>query len=137
MTEVFRVEPTGLPSTQPLYTMGDAEMTTQDISRTGGAGDDTLDGGRGSDFLCGGSGNDTFVFTNDSSSGGDLDTIGDFSDGDTIQLSGFTGIDDFSDLKGRITARDGSDTVIDLTDVGGGLIVLEDVTQVDAGDFDF
>ncbi len=114
-------------------------MTGTDFSDTlyGGPGDDTLDGGRGSDFLLGGGGNDTFVFTNDSSSSGDVDTIEDFSDGDTIQLSGFTGIDDFSDLEGKITTRDGSDTVIDLTDVGGGVIVLEEVTQVDAGDFDF
>ncbi len=141
---------------------------TQDISRTGGAGDDTLVGGSGNDTLTGGGGNDileggwgndtlaggggnddltggrgddTFVFTNDSSSSNDVDTIQDFSDGDTIQLSGFTGIDDYSDLKGRIatTYSGGISTFIDLTDVGGGLIVLEDVTwaDLDAGDFDF
>ncbi len=105
-------------------------------------GDDTLAGGGGSDDLTGGPGDDTFVFTNDSSSSGDVDTIQDFwrrdgRENDTIQLSGFTGVDDFSDLEGRITTRHGSETVIDLRDVGGGLIVLEHVTQVNADDFDF
>ncbi len=104
-------------------------------------------GGGGDDFLTGGEGDDTFVFTNDSSSIGDKDTIRDFGGhrygterGDnTIQLSGFTGVDDFGDLKGRIITTGGSegDIVIDLRDVGGGQIVLEGVVQVDADDFDF
>ncbi len=76
-----------------------------------------------------GGSDDTFVFTNDTSSSGDVDTILDFTSGDTIQLSGFTGVDDFSDLKGRIITTHGRETIIDLRDVGGGLIVLEYVAE--------
>ncbi len=105
----------------------------------GNQGDDILYGGDGDDILIGDRGDDTFVFTNDSSSSGDVDTIVDFGGGDTIQLSGFTGVDGFSDLEGRITMRHGVETVIDLTDVGGGLIVLRQVAaeELDASDFDF
>ncbi len=106
---------------------------------TGGSGDDSLYGGHGDDTLYGGrGGDDTFVFTNDTSSSGDVDTILDFASGDTIQLSGFTGVDDFGDLEGRIIRTHGSETIIDLRDAGGGLIVLErQYAQLDADDFDF
>ncbi len=114
------------------------------LALTGGESDDTLAGGGGNDDLTGGRGDDTFVFTNDSSSSNDVDTIQDFDhygNNDTIQLSGFTGIDNYSDLKGRIatTYSGGISTFINLTDVGGGRIVLENVTwaDLDAGDFDF
>ncbi len=106
----------------------------------GSWGDDTLHGGEGNDDLVGGRNDDTFVFTNGSSSSDDVDTIKDFEtygEEDTIQLSGFTGIDDFNDLEGRITTRNTGEVVIDLTDVGGGLIVVEGVTEMDAWDFDF
>ncbi len=111
-----------------------------DDSLYGGNGDDSLYGGHGDDTLNGGLiGDDTFVFTNDTSSSGDVDTILDFTSGDTIQLSGFAGVDDFGDLEGRIITTHGSETIIDLRDVGGGLIVLDRmyVAQLDADDFDF
>ncbi len=105
---------------------------------TGGRGADTLYGGHGDDIMQGSlTGDDTFVFTNDTSSSGDVDTILDFASGDTIQLSGFAGVDDFGDLEGRIITTHGRETIIDLRDAGGGLIVLEYVAQLDADDFDF
>ncbi|WP_145675644.1 nidogen-like domain-containing protein, partial [Azospirillum brasilense] len=59
-------------------------------SLDGGQGDDTLDGGAGADQLMGGDGKDTFRFTNL----GDLfnDRIGDFSDGDRIDLSALNAV---------------------------------------------
>ena len=101
----------------------------------GGAGCDLLMGEEGNDTLVGGSGDDTFVFQ----SGHGNDTIKDFEDGnDTIDLSAFSGITAFSNLSGKIT-QDGDDTKIDLSDFGGGEIVLEDFTSTDLGatDFDF
>ena len=59
----------------------------------GAAGDDTLQGGLGNDRLSGGSGSDSFLF--DSALGfGNIDTILDFTDGDTIALDHaiFTGL---------------------------------------------
>lgn len=50
----------------------------------GGAGDDRLFGGAGDDELTGGAGNDTFVLLKDDSG---TDTIRDFADGDTIDLT--------------------------------------------------
>ena len=52
----------------------------------GGAGADWLAGGKGADHLAGGSGDDTFVFEEDESG---LDTVTDFSAGDTLKLNGF------------------------------------------------
>ena len=105
----------------------------------GEEGDDTIDGGADDDTLVGGSGNDTFVFQ----SGHGDDTIKDFKDvsggeNDAIDLSAFSTITGFSDLSGKIT-QDGDDTKIDLSDFGGGEIILEDFTSsnLDASDFDF
>ena len=67
------------------------------------------------------------------------DTVTDFANGtDLIDLTALTGIDEFSDLSGLITA-DGATAVIDLTGQGGGTIRLENtaVTDLDADDFDF
>ena len=62
----------------------------------GGSNHDTLNGGEGDDYLVGGSGIDTFVF--DASSGND--TILDFAaeDGETLDISGWTDIEDWDDL---------------------------------------
>ena len=59
-------------------------------SLDGGQGDDTLDGGAGADQLMGGDGKDTFRFA----SVGDLfnDRIGDFADGDRIDLSALNAV---------------------------------------------
>ena len=56
----------------------------------GGLGDDTLDGGAGVDQLMGGDGKDTFRFA----SVGDIltDSIGDFGDGDRIDLSALNAV---------------------------------------------
>ncbi len=122
----------GGSGTDTLYGHGGADTLY------GGNGADTLYGGHGDDIMQGSlTGDDTFVFTNDTSSSGDVDTILDFASGDTIQLSGFTGVDDFGDLEGRIITTHGRETIIDLRDAGGGLIVLEYVAQLDADDFDF
>jgi Ca2+-binding RTX toxin-like protein len=68
-----------------------------DDTITGSSGDDTIIGGSGADMLTGGGGDDTFVFSSlgDSQLGfsGDvlprMDTITDFSSGDSIDLSAF------------------------------------------------
>jgi Ca2+-binding RTX toxin-like protein len=56
----------------------------------GGSGIDTIDGGNGADNLFGGAGNDSFIFNNSSTG---VDTINDFTIGDTLQISsaGFGG----------------------------------------------
>ena len=55
----------------------------------GGAGNDTIVGGAGKDLLLGGAGNDIFRFTStsDSGIGTARDVIGDFQDGDRIDLT--------------------------------------------------
>ena len=104
----------------------------------GGAGDDTLDGGNGTDMLVGGAGddtltggggNDTFVFSPDDGRGVDIitDTGRTFAatgDSDKIDLRAFKL--DAETLKGLISVRSG-DTIIDLTGVGGGTIILDEL----------
>ena len=105
----------------------------------GGDGDDQLDGGPGNDWLFGGDGDDEFSFDRRY---GDLllhhgnDTIQDFGNGsDTINLEYFAEISDVDDL--TITQSD-SNTVIDLSDHGGGTITLIDFTgALDDSDFIF
>ena len=106
----------------------------------GGAGDDTLDGGGGTDMLVGGAGddtltggagNDTFVFSPDDGRGVDIITDGGrtFSatgDSDKIDLRAFKL--DAETLKGLISVRSG-DTIIDLTGVGGGTIILDELAD--------
>ena len=96
--------------------------------------DDELQGGTSDDTMTGGTGSDTFVFSGDH---GD-DTITDFTDGeDTIDLSAFTDITEFSDLVGKIT-QSGSNTEIDLSSFeGGGMITLENFTHTDLAADDF
>ncbi len=99
----------------------------------GGAGEDTLEGGAGDDELDGGADADTFVFA----PGHGNDIILDFTNGeDTIDLTAITGITGFENLT---INKSGNDTVIDLTDHGGGKIILQSVDSsvLDAEDFAF
>ena len=106
----------------------------------GEAGEDTLVGGAGDDDLSGGGGTDTFVF----GPGNGHDVI---SDSDTtpntvetfisnqgrIDLSAF-GIK-AGDLAGLISTRAGN-TVIDLSDYGGGSITIQAIDDLDVFDTD-
>lgn len=73
----------------------------------GGGGNDTIDSGAGNDWIEGGAGGDTFVFT----PGCGWDGVGDFSltDGDRIDLRGWSGIRSLSDLT---VQSDGADTLL-------------------------
>lgn len=91
-----------------------------------------LTGGRGDDVLTGSGGADTFVFARQS---GD-DTITDFQNGkDHIDLTGYSGIDDFGDIASIKTVQ--GDAVITLS--GGDTITLEDIkaATITANDFLF
>ena len=95
--------------------------------------DDTLQGGTSDDTMTGGTGADTFVFASNHGH----DTITDFTDGeDTIDLSAFSGIAGFTDLNGKIWQGD-ADTVIDLSEFGGGTITLQGFTSTDLSADDF
>ena len=108
----------------------------------GGAGADRIVGGAGDDVMYGGaadtadeSSRDTFVFSPGDGAG--VDIIKDFDtsngasadadpDSDQIDLTAF-GIRDWEDLAANISVHDGNDIRIDLSDFGGGIIILEDV----------
>ena len=112
----------------------------------GGEGDDTIDGGGGRDYiiggagdddLTGGSGADVFFF----SEGDGSDTIQDFSaaEGDMIYLHSFDQTITWDQLSGKIaTVTDPNDNTIvtgvkiDLSDWGGGTIILNGITDVNA-----
>ena len=98
----------------------------------GGSGDDMLDGGAGADVLDGGIGFDTFIFA----PGHGEDTVTDFRNGrDLIDIKAF-GLPGFDDLA---VSSDTGGVIIDLTDHGGGTILLEgfDSANLDAADFLF
>ena len=85
----------------------------------GEEGDDTLIGGTGNDTLYGGAGADTFVV----GPGHGNDRIMDFENGtDTIDLTAFTGITQFSDVT---ATQEGDNVVIDLSAHGGGTVTLQ------------
>ena len=94
----------------------------------GGVGDDRLAGGAGNDLLIGGPGSDVYVFEP-----GDDDIVIGFTNGeDKLDLSAFelVSLDDLT-----ITAGDYGVT-IDLTDSGGGTVLLVDVLILpDTGDY--
>ena len=97
-----------------------------------GSGDDMLFGGTGPDVLDGGIGFDTFIFA----PGHGADTIIDFRNGrDLIDVKAFdlAGFDDLA------ISSDSEGVIIDLTEQGGGTILLEDFdsANLDAGDFLF
>jgi len=97
-----------------------------------GSGDDMLFGGAGADVLDGGIGFDTFIFA----PGHGEDTIIDFRNGrDLIDIKAF-GLPGFDDLA---ISSDTEGVIIDLTEQGGGTILLQyfDIANLDAGDFLF
>ena len=95
-----------------------------------GSGDDRLHGQSGDDRLWGGEGADVFVF---GISNG-IDIIFDFVDGeDLIDLSAYE-----LSGHGEVSAHQaGSHVRIDLSDAGGGAVVIRDtsLSDLDAGDF--
>ncbi len=98
----------------------------------GESGNDILEGGAGADILDGGIGRNTFIFD----FGHGHDTIFDFADGRDLIDLGLFGLSGFDDL----TLSSGADDVtIDLTDHGGGTILLEgfNIANLDATDFLF
>ncbi len=70
---------------------GDQTITGSNAADTldGGAGNDTLNGGSGADTLTGGTGTDAFVGSTAQLNG---DTITDLSGGETLRLTGVTGL---------------------------------------------
>ena len=112
----------------------------------GGAGEDRIVGGAGDDVMYGGGSvdadgaisvqadivTDVFVFSPRDGSG--VDIIKDFdAENDQLDLSAF-GITDVEELVGNISLHDG-EARLDLGDYGGGIILLEGIT--DLNDLDF
>ena len=100
----------------------------------GGGGDDDIIGGAGDDSLTGGTGADWFYFWE----GHGTDTIHDYNleEGDQIHLRYFDQTITWEQLSGKITeVKDENDVVtgvqIDLSDWGGGTIILNGITSVD------
>jgi Ca2+-binding RTX toxin-like protein len=101
-------------------------------SLVGGNGEDRLSGDNNDDVLTGGGGADVFIFA----TGSGVDRITDFQNGlDRINVKGFTGIDDFGDVKAHLKVS-GDDLVIK---VGTDKLVIEDTlkSELDAADFAF
>ena len=99
----------------------------------GRGGDDIIYGGAGDDSLTGGSGADIFVF----SEGHGTDTIQDFNaaEGDKIYLRGFDQTITWEQLQSKITTVTDENNVvtgvqIDLSDWGGGTIILNGITSI-------
>ena len=94
----------------------------------GDRGNDRLIGGSGTDILVGGLGNDTFVF---SPMDGDYeDHVADFTRGkDKIDLSAFSNIRSVTDLGYYWVDETQTSSYVDLTEYGGGKIVLESYTD--------
>ena len=109
----------------------------------GGAGNDTVIGGAGNDTLTGGAGNDTFVFS--PGNGDDVITTGFTTATGTIATASLTATTNKIDLSafgikpgdmaGLISTRAGN-TVIDLSDYGGGTITIQDIDDLDVFDTD-
>lgn len=97
---------------------------------TGNSGNNRIDGGDGDDILRGGTGVDTFVFR----TGSDHDKVMDFQNGvDRIDVSGWSGIDNFNDIK-AILSVDGDDLVISTV---ADELVLHDMKKADLNAADF
>ena len=101
---------------------------------TGGLGDDRLEGRGGRDTMIGGAGSDTFVFSLHDG----IDTVADFQTaaGDTILLSGFTGVSSYQDLLSHLS-QVGSNSVLSFGN--GDTLTLQNVSlsSLDASDFQF
>ena len=103
---------------------------------TGGTGNNRLVGGGGDDIMTGGTGNDTFVFSPADAVGDDVivDLTKGEGESDKIDLSAFElTARELEALKGNITTR-GTDVRIDLSDFGGGTILLQG--DIGRGDLD-
>ena len=111
-------------------------LSGDDLLR-GDRGNDRLIGGHGADTLVGGLGNDTFVFS--PGDGVYDDRIVDFRNGDnTIDLSAFDTIDSVDDFGYLYYDETEVDTYLDLTEHGGGKIILAEFTDnITASDFIF
>lgn len=111
-------------------------LSGDDLLR-GDRGNDRLIGGHGADTLVGGLGNDTFVFS--PGDGVYDDRIVDFRNGDnTIDLSAFDTIDSVDDFGYLYYDETEVDTYLDLTEHGGGKIILLGFTdEISASDFIF
>ena len=92
-----------------------------DILR-GGTGNDIINGGAGNDVLTGGADADTFVFSGDFGQ----DVITDFSGGDIIDLTAFSGITHLDQLT---FVNSGGNTVV--TVPGGGSIIVSGASIAD------
>lgn len=121
-----------------IFKGGDVLYGSNYADRLNGfGGNDKIDGKMGDDILTGGAGKDIFVFTKRSGH----DVITDFEARDThaghdrIDLSSFSAIDSFSDLK-PLMSQHGHDVLIDF---GKAELTLEDVklSQLGKGDFLF
>jgi Ca2+-binding RTX toxin-like protein len=112
----------------------------------GNAGSNRIKGDMGLDWITGGKGNDVLT-GGDGVSAGDIadffvfkphsgkDVITDFQDGmDKINLQTYTGIDDFSDLKGHVK-QSGDDLIVTLLD--GDQITLRDMDKINLSETDF
>ena len=89
----------------------------------GGMGNDVLYGGPGNDQLHGGPGNDTFIFSPDNG----IDTINGFSASeDHINLTAFNINSDDT----PIFTLEADKATLDLSDIGGGTIILADTTTI-------
>lgn len=111
---------------------------------SGGAGDDLIDGGAGSDVLrggpgydrmIGGAGADTFEFFGDHGTGVILDF--DPSEGDILRLQDAIWWSEGDLTPEEVIARYGSisedgSVVLDFTDLGGCVIILQDYDDLDA-----
>ncbi|MCP3391766.1 Ig-like domain-containing protein [Bradyrhizobium sp. CCGB12] len=108
--------------------LGDANANALD----GRDGNDRIDGRAGADTLTGGNGSDTFVYAD----GGGADTITDFdrTQGDTIDLTGMSGIFTLADVQAKSTVSAGN-TIINFG--GGNTLTLIGVTSLQQSDFVF
>ncbi len=91
----------------------------------GGLGNDTITGGLGADTLTGGAGADTFMIGADDTLGGAVDTITDFSlgDSDALDLSALlpgynSGTDDIADFVNLVES--GGNTTVQIDQTGTG-----------------
>ena len=99
----------------------------------GNSGDDTINGGSGNDHMFGGGGNDDFVFEN----GSGRDIVFGFNDRkDQIDLSGYEGIEDFSDIEHDIKAG-WFGARLELEDGDSVLLVGVSAHRLDSEDFIF
>ena len=96
-------------------------------------GADRLDGGKGNDGLTGGANADHFVFK----TGYGHDTIMDFENGiDKVDLSKWSAINNFADLKAHHLSQSNGDVFIT---AGSDMLILKDmkIGQIDHSDFQF